>query len=159
MAVTLPSAFEIDQRHLGNICAKSELVSRTNAPAGSRSGRSTTKRPLLEKPLEGPAYAVSGYGGLPIVAFILGGQVTVIPQGKSTTVGGGRLRTEVATVPDVPIGHFQLTLFGGKRGYLANTRSLCAHTPVATVEFKGQNGKKAVQRVALKASCGSKGKH
>ena len=74
--------------------------------------------PLLEQPLQGSAYAVSGLGGgvLPHVAFILGGQVTVMPEGESTTVNGGELKTTIPTVPDVPIGHFRLTLYGGRAG-------------------------------------------
>ena len=72
--------------------------------------------PLLEKPLEGPAYAVSGFANgknvLPHIAFILGGQVTVVPQAESMTLGGGRLKTVVPVIPDVPIGHFRFTLLG-----------------------------------------------
>ena len=100
--------------------------SRTTAPGASRSAPSPPTTPLLEKPLEGPAYAVSGSGGLPHLAFILAGQVDGDPAGRIETVGGGRLRTIVPVVPDAPIGHFRLTLFGGKHGYLVNTRSLCA---------------------------------
>src|SRR5262249_42290303 len=124
IAVTLPNALEIDQGHLGNICARSELET-THCAGRQPIGTVKDETPLLENPLEGLAYAVSGYTGLPHVAFILGGQVMVVPQGKSESVKGGRLRTEVPTVPDVPIGHFQLTLFGAKKGYLTITRSLC----------------------------------
>ena len=46
------------------------------------------------------------------------------------TVKGGRLQTTVPVVPDAPIGHFHLIVFGGKHGYLANTRDLCKHTPL-----------------------------
>jgi hypothetical protein len=158
VTVTLPKAFEIDQRHLGNICAKSELQT---AHCAGRQPLGTVKdeTPLLEKPLQGLAYAVSGYGKLPHVAFILGGQVSVIPQAESETVGGGRLRTTVPVIPDVPIGHFQLTLYGGKQAYLSNTQSLCANAPAANVEFFGQNGKDTTQRVTLKTACSSKAKH
>ena len=34
-----------------------------------------TETPLLDAPLSGPAYAVSGFGKLPRLAFILDGQV------------------------------------------------------------------------------------
>jgi hypothetical protein len=157
IAVTLPNAFEIDQAHLGNICSKAELE--TKDCAGRQPiGTAKTETPLLEKPLEGLAYAVSGYGGLPHVAFILAGQVTVVPQGESKTVKGGRLRTEVPTVPDVPIGHFRLTLFGSKQGYLSNTRSLCRHSPAVTVEYSAQNGKALTKRVPIKTACGAKQK-
>jgi hypothetical protein len=154
IAVTLPNALEIDQAHLGNICAKSELEA-TRCAGRQPIGTVKTETPLLEKPLEGLAYAVSGYGGLPHVAFILGGQVMVIPQGESKTLKGGQLRTEVATVPDVPIGHFQLTLFGAKRGYLSNTRDLCQHPVATTLQYVAQNGKTLTQRTKVKTACGT----
>ena len=116
--------------------------------------------PLLEKPLQGLAYAVSGYGGsgnvLPHVAFILDGQVTIIPQAESTSIAGGHLRTVVPVVPDAPIGHFRLTLFGGAKGYLVNTRSLCEAPPVIGVEFTAQNGKTLSQQVKTKTACKAK---
>ena len=154
VAVTLPNALEIDQGHLGNICAKSELEA-THCAGRQPIGTVKTETPLLEAPLESLAFAVSGYSGLPHVAFVLGGQVTIMPQGETKTVGGQRLRTKVPVVPDVPIGHFQLTLFGGKRGYLTNTRGLCRNAPVATVELIAQSGAALTQRVAMKAACGS----
>jgi len=45
--------------------------------------------------------------------------------GETKSVGSGRLRTTVAVIPDAPIGHFRLVIFGGKHRYLANTRNLC----------------------------------
>ena len=124
LAVTLPKAFAIDQRHLGNICSKAQLVA--ERCAGRQAiGTATTTTPLLDQPLTGPAYAVSGFGELPHVVFILDGQVLIMPEAESSSVKGGHLKTVVPVVPDAPIGHFQLKLFGGKTGYLVNTRSLC----------------------------------
>jgi hypothetical protein len=56
----------------------------------------------------------------------------------------------------VPIGHVQLTLFGARRGYLANTRSLCQHQPAVTVAFGAQNGKTLTRKVPIKTACGAK---
>jgi hypothetical protein len=92
------------------------------------------------------------------VAFILAGQVTLIPQAMSSTVNNGHLRTEVPVVPDAPIGHFRLTLYGGNMGYLANTQNICAKTPVVQVRFVAQNGRTRTQRVPAKTACGSKAK-
>ncbi len=154
IALTLPNALEIDQNHLGNLCAKSELEA-THCAGRQAIGTVKDETPLLERPLEGLAYAVSGYKGLPHVAFILDGQVSVIPQGESKTISNQRLRTLVPVVPDVPVGHFQLTLFGKGHGYLANTRSLCGRVASTTVEFTGQNGKKLSQKVPINAACGT----
>ncbi len=160
VAVTLPKAFEIDQEHLGNLCDRSELAA-NQCKGKAAIGTVKDETPLLEAPLEGPAYAVSGFSGsggsvLPHVVFILGGQVTVMPEGESTSVAGGKLKTVIPTVPDVPIGHFRLTLFGGKQGYLENTRSLCASPTLTKVEIDAQNGKTVSQRVKTKSACKTK---
>jgi len=161
MAVTLSSAFQIDQRHLGNICSEKELAEKQCA-GRTPIGRATTTTPLLDAPLQGPAYAVSGSGGLPRLAFILNGQVNLVPRAETTTLTGkkgvGRLQTTVAVVPDAPIGHFRLTVFGGKNGYLANTRNICVRPPTVRVAFTAQSGRKLTRNVKVKASCGAKKK-
>ena len=155
LSVTLPKAFEIDQRHLGNICDRAELAS--DQCAGRQPiGMASTETPLLEKPLEGPVYAVSGYGVLPHLAFILDGQVTLMPEAESSSVQSGRLKTVVPVVPDAPIGHFRFTLFGGSQGYLSNTQNLCSAPTVSTIEFAAQNGKTLTQKVKTKTACKTK---
>ncbi len=155
ITVTLPKAFEIDQRHLGNICDRTELAS--DQCAGRQPiGEASTETPLLEKPLHGPVYAVSGFGVLPHLAFILGGQVTLMPEAESSSVRNGRLKTVVPVVPDAPIGRFLFTLFGGKQGYLINTQSLCSSAPVSEVEFTAQNGTTLTQQLKTKTACKAK---
>jgi hypothetical protein len=156
LSVTLPSAFAIDQRHLGNICSEKELTEKQCA-GRTPIGKAMTTTPLLDQPLSGPVYAVSGSGGLPKLAFILNGQVNLVPRAETKTIiknGAGELRTTVPVVPDAPIGHFALTIFGGKSGYLVNTRDICLHTPVTKIDYTGQNGKTYSQSVKVKASCG-----
>jgi hypothetical protein len=155
LTVTLPSAFEIDQRHLGNICSEKELVEKECA-GRTPIGTATTTTPLLDQPLSGPVYAVSGSGGLPRLAFILNGQVKLVPRADSKGIGGGRLKTTVPVIPDAPIGHFTLKVLGGKQGYLVNTRDICAHIPVTKVEYTAQNGKTRSQSIKLKVACGGK---
>jgi hypothetical protein len=157
LSVTLSSAFEIDQRHLGNICSEKELTEKQCAGRTSI-GKASTTTPLLDQPLSGPVYAVSGSGGLPRLAFILNGQVNLVPRADTKTAGGGRLQTTVPVVPDAPIGHFRLNVFGGKTGYLVNTRDICVHTPVTEVAYTGQNGKTRTESVKVKVSCGKKSK-
>ena len=153
VTVTLPKSFAIDQRHLGNICSRAQLVA--ERCAGRQAiGTVAASTPLLDAPLSGPAYAVSGFGKLPHVAFILDGQVTIMPEAESSSVNGGHLKTVVPIVPDAPIGHFRLDLFGGKRGYLVNTRSLCATANEVTARFAAQNGDILTQRVKTRTACG-----
>jgi hypothetical protein len=154
LSVTLSNAFEIDQRHLGNLCSEKELAA-TQCAGRQQIGEATTETPLLDQPLSGPVYAVSGSGGLPRLAFILNGQVNLLPRAESKTVKGARLKTTVPVVPDAPIGHFHLVVFGGKHGYLANTRDLCAHTPIVRVGYVAQNGRARSEALKVKAACGS----
>ena len=157
ISVTLSNAFEIDQAHLGSLCTEEELVA-TRCAGRQAIGEATTLTPLLEQPLSGPVYAVSGSGGLPRLAFLLGGQVNLVPRADTKTVSGGRLQTTVPVVPDAPIGRFRLTVFGGRHGYLANTRDLCKRRPGVGVSFIGQNGKAVTQSVKIRTACGSKAK-
>jgi len=152
VAVTLPKAFAVDQRHLGNICSKSQLAAE-HCAGRQAIGKVEVHTPLLDQPLKGPAYAVSGFGKLPHLAFILAGQVTIIPEAESSSVNKGHLKTVVPVVPDAPIGHFRLTILGGQHGYITNTRSLCASPPVTTVEYRSQSGKRRTERVKAKTTC------
>lgn len=155
LSVTLSDAFQIDQRHIGNLCSESELTA--NQCAGRTPiGRATTTTPLLDQPLTGPAFAVSGSGGLPRLAFILDGQVSLIPRADTKTTPRGQLKTTVPVVPDAPIGHFRLTVFGGKTGYLINTRNICKHRPVAKVSYIAQNGKTRSRSTKVRAPCGKR---
>ena len=157
VAVILSKAFAIDQRHLGNICSEAELT-RTKCAGKQTIGTASTKTPLLDQPLSGPVYAVSGGGGLPRLAFVLNGQVPLVPRAKTSSVNKGALKTVVPTVPDAPIGEFRLTLNGAKSGYLINTRNLCNKPVVNTIEYAAQNGRKLTQNVKVKTPCGSKAK-
>ena len=153
VAVTLSRAYQIDQRHLFNICSRSQLEA--NRCAGRQPmGNVWVKTPLLDQPLQGPAYAVSGFGKLPHLVFILDGQVTIMPQAESSSVNKGHLKTTVPVVPDAPVGHFRLTLLGGSKGYLINSKDLCRHGGTIKVVYSGQNGRRRVQSVKVKTACG-----
>jgi hypothetical protein len=155
LAVTLPKAFEIDQRHLGNICSRAQLAAERCAgrqPIGSI----TVETPLLDQPLSGPAYAVSGFGKLPHLVFILAGQVLLTPEAVSSSVKGGHLRTVVPTVPDAPVGHLRFDLLGGKQGYLVNTRALCRSETAASVRYVAQSGRVLNRKVKVKTPCGKR---
>jgi hypothetical protein len=158
VAVTLPKAWAVDQTHLGNICSRAELAAKQCA-GRQAIGNVEVETPLLDHPLTGPAYAVSGYGDkLPHLVFILAGQVTIMPEAESSSVHNGHLKTVVPVIPDAPVGHFRLNLFGGKQGYLINTRSLCAAPAAVKIEFDAQNGKRLIKRVKTKTPCGRAGK-
>jgi hypothetical protein len=155
LSVTLPRAFQIDQRHLGNICSRAQLE-REHCAGRQAMGSVRVDTPLLDQPLSGPAYAVSGFGKLPRVVFILAGQVTLMPQAESLSVNNGHLKTTVPVIPDAPVGHFRLTLLGGSKGYLVNSQDLCKSVGKIAVEYQAQNGKAMTQKISPKVPCGAK---
>jgi hypothetical protein len=157
LSVTLPPAYSIDQRHLGNLCSEKELAA-TSCAGRAEIGTASTETPLLDQPLSGPVYAVSGGGGLPRLAFVLNGQVNLIPRAESASAKGG-LKTTVPVVPDAPIGHFVFNLQAGKQGYVRATRNLCQKPSKIKVDYTAQSGHSYSQSVRVKTPCRSgKGK-
>jgi hypothetical protein len=164
VAVTLPQAFQIDQANLGNICSETELA-QTRCAGRNTVGTATATTPLLDKPLSGPVYAVSGSGGLPKLAVILNGEINFLLRGITTTQGA-QLQNTFPAAPDAPVSSFDLTLNGGPTGYLVNNRNVCGkpkktrkgkrfvRTPLnAAALFTAQDGDTRSQSVPIAAQC------
>jgi hypothetical protein len=49
-----------------------------------------------------------------------------------------------------------MIVFGGKHGYLGNTRDICVHPPITRVDFTGQNGATRSESMRMKAACGAR---
>ena len=62
--------------------------------------------------------------GLPDIVAALNGQVDIDLAGRIDSVNGA-IRNTFETVPEVPVSKFVLTVRGGKRGLLVNSRNLC----------------------------------
>jgi len=92
---------------------------------------------------------------LPDMVAHLKGQVTVDLVGRIDSFRGG-IRTTFGRVPDVPVTKFVMTLPGGKKGLLVNSRSLCAKPVKAIIRIKAQNGRKKNSKPALRTPCGGK---
>lgn len=155
VALTLPVGVSLDIETLPDPCSRAELEA-LDCPAASRVGSARASTPLLADPLAGPVHLVQGRGGggLPALAAILRGQVTIVLEGRTAFVKG-RTRNTFATVPDVPITDFRLNLAGGSRGILSpSRRSLCARRQVANLKMRGHNGRVRNARVRVGTSCG-----
>jgi hypothetical protein len=169
-AVTLPHAFFLDQSSLANVCTRVQFAAR-QCPKSSVYGYATAKSPLLDGPLKGAVYLRSSDNPLPDMVADLRGQVDIEVAGRIDTSHGG-IRTTFDVVPDVAVSKFSLTVRGGKKGLLTNSRNICGPSkkarkgkkgrkaPVirAIARFKGHNGKKANLRPKLRTPCGKKGK-
>ena len=88
----------------------------------------------------------------------LRGQIDFELAGRIDTTKGGSLRTTFESLPDAPVSAFALNLFGGQRGVVINSKSLCGTPKQASVKMAGQNGALVTSTPKLQVSCGSKGK-
>lgn len=179
-ATILPKSLILDQSNLSKVCTRTQFAAR-DCPKNSIYGNARAFSPLLDKPLEGPVFLRSSDNVLPDLVADLRGQVDIELDSRTDSVHG-HIRNTFDFVPDVPVSKFVLTLRGGKRGLLVNSRNQCprkgahggkgkgAHSSKARrkrkgkgqraiVRFKAQNGKKRNLRVKLRAPCGGKHAH
>ncbi|MGH2974521.1 MAG: hypothetical protein ACRDLL_06605 [Solirubrobacterales bacterium] len=150
-AVTLPKALFLEQASLANVCTRVQFAA-NECPKDSVYGYARAYTPLLDGPLQGPVYLRSSDNELPDIVAALHGQVDIDLDGRIDSVKG-KIRNTFGVVPDVPVSKFILTVRGGKRGLLVNSRNLCAHRYRALARFRGQNGKHANMRPKLRAPC------
>ena len=156
-AVTLPRSFFLDQASLSKVCTRVQFAA-NDCPKNSIYGFAEAVTPLLDGPLKGPVHLRSSDNLLPDLVARLRGQVEVHLVGRIDTVKG-RIRNTFDTVPDVPVSTFMLTVRGGKKGLLVNSRNICKGKKIrAIARFKGQNGKRANMRPKLRTPCGKKGR-
>jgi hypothetical protein len=153
-SVALPHALFLDQASLAKVCTRVQFAAE-NCPKKSIYGKARAFTPLLGKPLEGPVYLRSSNNTLPDMVAHLKGQVDIDLVGRIDSFKGG-IRTTFGRVPDVPVTKFVLTLPGGKKGLLVNSRSLCAKPVQAIIKIKAQNGRKKNSKPNLRTPCKGK---
>jgi hypothetical protein len=157
-AVTLPPSEFFDQNHIGTICTKAQFA-RRDCPPGSVYGHARAFTPLLEKPMEGPAYLRSSENTLPDLVFALRGQgIEINVAGRIDSVKGG-IRGTFPVIPDAPVTKFVLRMNSGKRGVLVNsTRSLCAKPQLANSRFFGHANRGWASHPQIRVRCDGKGR-
>jgi hypothetical protein len=156
-AVTLFRGEQIDNAHINTPCTRKQFAVNACSPQ-SVIGSASAVSPLLDQPLEGPVYLMTGFGHkLPDIVADLRGQIHIVLDGRVDTVHT-RLRTTFESVPDVPVTNFVLNLAGDKKGLLVSNTNVCKLNPTATVKMTGQNGAQANKVTPLDTPCGSKAK-
>jgi hypothetical protein len=112
-------------------------------PPASIVGHATATTPVLPVPLTGPAYFVS-HGGeqFPDLVIVLQGYGATVHLVGSTFISkAGITSSTFKTIPDVPVGTFELTLPQGKYSALAANGNLCTIKKLAMpTSFVAQNG-------------------
>ncbi len=150
--VTLPDALFLDQDHIDTICTRPQFAAH-DCPPGSIYGHVRAFTPLLEAPMEGPAYLRSSSNTLPDLVFALRGQgIEVDVAGRIDSFKGG-IRGTFPTIPDAPVTKFVLTLKAGRRGVLVNAENLCTKPLFATARFVGHSNRGWRIHPRLKPSC------
>ena len=139
--VELPKALPSRLTTLQKAClAQVFEANPANCPAASIVGLATATTPVLPVPLSGPAYFVS-HGGeaFPSLIMVLQGYgVTVHLVGSTYISKQGITSSTFKTVPDVPVGSFELTLPQGPYSALTANTSLCKTKKLAMpTEFVG----------------------
>jgi hypothetical protein len=136
VSVDLPKQLPSRLTTLQKACTAAQFESNpAGCPAASIVGHARATTPLLPVPVEGPAYFVS-HGGeaFPSLILVLQGYgVTVDLVGTTFISKAGITSSTFKTVPDVPVGSFELTLPQGPFSALTANGSLCQPTSTTTV--------------------------
>jgi hypothetical protein len=149
--VALPHSEFLENAHIKTICTRVQFAADA-CPPESIYGQAKAITPLLDNPVQGPLYLRSSSHALPDLVAKLQGQISANLVGRIDSVNGG-IRTSFESVPDVPVSEFTLTMNGGKRGLLVNSRNLCKAPARADVNFTAQSGKSAHLRPLMQNGC------
>jgi len=133
-------------------------------PSASAIGRATVHTPVLNQPLEGPAYLVSyGSAKFPDVVFVLQGEgVKLVVDGQSFVSSDGVLKVTFGSVPDAPFSTFETKLSAGEYSQFTSSKNAvqavadqCGEDLVAPVTMVAQNGLEVRQKPRLQITgCG-----
>ena len=129
--VELPKQLPARLTTLQKACTDAQFEANpAGCPPASIVGHAKAITPILPVPLEGPAYFVS-HGGqkFPELIIVLQGYgVTTILQGETFINPEGITSSTFKSIPDVPVGSFELTLPEGPDSALAANQNLCYKT-------------------------------
>ena len=137
--VSLPKALPSFLPTLQKACLAATFNANPAAcPPGSVVGIAKASTPLLPVGLSGPVYFVS-HGGeeFPSLIIVLQGDGVRVDLTGSTFINkAGITSSTFKTIPDVPVGSFELYLPQGKDHALAANRNLCTAGQTITVKRK-----------------------
>jgi hypothetical protein len=152
--VELPKAMPSRLTTLQKACTAAQFNSNpAGCPADSIVGHARAVTPLVPVPLEGPAYFVSnGSEAFPNLVLVLQGYGVTLDIVGDTYINEttGITSSTFKTIPDAPVGTFELTLGQGPDSALTSNTSLCtAKNLVMPTEFLAQNGAEVKQNTKI----------
>jgi hypothetical protein len=148
VAVSLPKALPARLTTIQQACTEAAFAANpASCPAGSDIGTATAITPILSAALTGPVYLVShGGAAFPDIVAILQGEGVTIDLTGSINIKGGVTSAAFDTVPDAPIGSFQMVLPEGPHSGLASNLpakakgNMCGQSLTMPTTITGQNG-------------------
>ncbi len=150
--VELPKQLPSRLTTLQKACTEAQFnANPAGCPPASFIGQARANTPILPVPLEGPAIFVS-HGGeaFPSLILVLQGYGFTIDIVGSTYISPrGITSTTFKTIPDEPVGSFQVTIPQGTYSALAANANLCMQKLVMPTQFVGQNGAQIKQSTPI----------
>ncbi len=146
--VSLPKALPARLTTIQQACTEAAFdTNPASCPVGSDIGTATATTPVLGVPVTGPVYLVShGGAAFPNVVAVLQGEGVTVDLIGAIDIKGRVTSAAFDTVPDVPIGTFQMTLPEGPHSGLganlpASAKgSMCAQKLTMPTTLTAQNG-------------------
>jgi hypothetical protein len=141
--VELPKGLPSRLSTLQKACTAAQFhADPAGCPAASIVGHARAITPVVPVPLEGPAYFVSNGGeAFPNLILVLQGYGITVDVVADTFISkAGVTSSTFKTVPDAPVGSFELNLPEGKFSALTADGNLCTQKLTMPTEFVAQNG-------------------
>ncbi|MHB1539582.1 MAG: hypothetical protein ACYCYN_13985, partial [Solirubrobacteraceae bacterium] len=151
--VELPKKLPSELKTLKLACTEAQFAANPAAcPKESMVGYAVAHTPILPVPLQGPAIFVShGGAGFPNLDLVLQGDGVNIDLVGDTFINerSGITTSTFATVPDVPVSQFELTLPEQPYSALGGNGSFCEAPLYMPTSITAQNGAVVQQRTRI----------
>jgi hypothetical protein len=155
--VTLPKQLPARLTTIQQACTEAQFAANpAGCPVGSQIGTATASTPVFANPLSGPVYLVShGGAAFPNVVAILQGEGVTVDLTGDIDIKNGITSSSFETVPDAPIGVFEMQLPEGPHSGLASNLPVkakgdfCGQSLTMPTTITGQNGAQIKQNTKI----------